>query len=122
MEKALSRFEIVDIADVTFVSDRGANFLKALKRFQAYSCAAHRLNNIVKKCFFVQDKIKSQENIMENVFATDNTELEEDMEDFIDVTSLADIPRKARHVLQNIIECKKLVTYVKHVVSIYMRT
>ncbi|CAF1553129.1 unnamed protein product [Adineta ricciae] len=113
LEKALSRFEIVDLADVTFVSDRGANFLKALKRFQAYSCAAHRLNNIVKKCFFVQEKNKNQEDVMENVFDGANTELEEDIEDLIDVTTLTDIPRKALHVLQNIIECKKLVTYVK---------
>ena len=110
----MSRFEIIDLAEVTFVSDRGANFLKALKRFQAYSCAAHRLNNIVKTCFFVNDKNKNQEDVLENVFGND-TELEEDIEHLIDVTELNDIPRKALHVLHNIIECKKLVKYVKQV-------
>ncbi len=114
MEKALSRFEIFDLHDITFVSDRGANFLKALKRFQAYSCAAHRLNNIVKCCFFVNEKNKKQDDLEENVFTNDD-ELEEDIEALIDVTALSDIPRKALHVLQNIIECKKLVKYIKKV-------
>ncbi|CAM4889910.1 unnamed protein product [Rotaria socialis] len=112
LEKALSRFEIFDLHGITFVSDRGANFLKALKRFQAYSCAAHRLNNIVKRCFFVNEKSKKQDDLEENVFTNDD-ELEEDIEALIDVTALSDIPRKALHVLQNIIECKKLVKYVK---------
>jgi hypothetical protein len=115
LEKALSRFEIVDLSEVTFVSDRGANFLKALKCFQAYSCAAHRLNNIVKRCFFVNEKHKNQEDSMDNIFGDDDNEVEEDIEALIDVTTLNDVPRKALHILQNVIECKKLVKYVKQV-------
>ena len=118
MEKALSRFEIFDLHEITFVSDRGANFLKALKRFQAYSCAAHRLNNIVKCCFYVNEKNKKQDDLEENVF-NNNDEVEEDIEALIDVTTLGDIPKKALHVLENIIECKKLVKYVKKV-SFYL--
>ncbi|CAF1430901.1 unnamed protein product [Adineta steineri] len=103
LEKALSRFEIIDLHEITFVSDRGANFLKALKRFQAYSCAAHRLNNIVKCCFFVNEKNKKQDDLEENVF-NNNDEVEEDIEALIDVTTLGDIPKKALQVLENIIE------------------
>lgn len=116
MEKALQRFDIFDLSEVTFVSDRGANFLKALKRFRAYSCAAHRLNNIVKRCFFVEEKNKSPEDVTDSEFTfEDNTMEEEDIEALIDVTTLNDIPKRALHVLQNIIECKKLVKYVKQV-------
>jgi len=83
----LNRFEIVDLSDITFVSDRGANFLKALKRFQAYSCAAHRLNNIVKKCFFVDEKNKNQEDDMAIVACDDTDFEEEDIEALIDITA-----------------------------------
>jgi hypothetical protein len=111
----LNRFEIFDLSDITFVSDRGANFLKALKRFQAYSCAAHRLNNIVKKCFFVNEKNKNQEDDMAIVACDDIDFEEEDIEALIDITALTDVPRKALHILQNVIECKKLVRFVKQV-------
>jgi hypothetical protein len=102
---------------VTFVSDRGANFLKALKRFQAYSCAAHRLNNIVKRCFFVDEKKKTEDDAVDNDFIFQDDAVEEDIESLIDVNALSDIPRKALHVLHNIIECKKLVKYIKQVSS-----
>ncbi len=119
MEKALERFEIFDLSEVTFVSDRGANFLKALKRFQAYSCAAHRLNNIVKRCFFVDEKNKNQEDAVDYDFAFEDDAVEEDIEALIDVTALNDVPKRALHVLHNVIECKKLVKYVKQV-SFYL--
>ncbi len=102
---------------MTFVSDRGANFLKALKRFQAYSCAAHRLNNIVKRCFFVDEKKKTEDDAVDNDFIFQDDAVEEDIESLIDVNALSDIPRKALHVLHNIIECKKLVKYIKQVSS-----
>ena len=115
MVKALNQFEIVDLSEVTFVSDRGTNFLKALKRFQAYSCVAHRLNNIVKHCFFVNEKNKNQEDSMDSHFGYKDNEVEENIETLIDTTALNDVPRKALHILQNIIGCKKLVKYVKQV-------
>ncbi len=100
---------------MTFVSGRGANFLKALKRFQAYSCAAHRLNNIVKRCFFVDEKKKTEDDAVDNDFIFQDDAVEEDIESLIDVNALSDIPRKALHVLHNIVECKKLVKYIKQV-------
>ena len=115
MENALNQFEIVDLSEVTFVSDRGTNFLKALKHFQAYSCVAHRLNNIVKHCFFVNEKSKNQEDSMDSVFGYEDNKVEEDIENSIDTTALNDVPRRALHILQNVIECKKLVKYVKQV-------
>ena len=78
MEKVLNRFEIVDLSEVTFVSDRGANFLKALKRFQAYSYVAYRLNNIVKRCFFVNEENKNKEDSMDSVVGYEDNEVEED--------------------------------------------
>lgn len=115
----MTRFEIFDLSDVTFVSDRGANFLKALKRFQAYSCAAHRLNNIVKRCFFCEEKHKEKQDILENEFVFEDKMEEEDIEALIDVNALKDVPKSALNILRNIIECRKLVKYVKQVSSIY---
>ena len=111
----MNRFEIVDLSKVTFVSDRGANFLKVLKRSQAYSCVAHCLNNIVKHCFFVNEKNKIQADSMDSVFGYEDNEVEEGIETLIDTTALNDVPRKALHILQNVIECKKLVKYVKQI-------
>ena len=115
MVKALNQFEIVDLSEVTFVSNRGTNFLKALKRFQAYSCDAHRLNNIVKHCFFFNEKNKNQEDSMDSVLGYEDDKVEEDIETLIDTAALNYVPRTALHILQNVIECKKLVKYVKQV-------
>ena len=111
----MNQFKIVDLSEVTFVSDRGTNFLKALKRFQAYSCIAHRLNNIVKHCFFVNEKNKNQEDSMDSAFGYEDNKVEEDIETLIDTAALNDVPRRALHTRQNVIECKKLVKYVKQV-------
>ena len=54
----------------------------------------------------------------------DDNEANEDIETSIDAPALNDIPRKALHVLQNVIECKKLVKYVKQVkfhLYVYMK-
>ena len=115
MVKALNQFEIVDLSEATFVSDRGTHFLKSLKCFQAYSCVAHRLNNIVEHCFFVNEKNKNQEDSMDSVLGYEDNRVEEDIETLIDTTALNDVPRRALHILQNVIECKKLVKYVKQV-------
>ncbi|CAF1508392.1 unnamed protein product [Adineta ricciae] len=114
MGKALERFDIFDLTQVTFVSDRGANFVKALQHFQAYSCTAHRLNNIVKRCFFINEAKKNEEDSTSTeVSFDDNGPDEEDVDALIDINSLSDVPKKALYILQNVIECKKLVKYVK---------
>ena len=59
---------------------------------------------------------------MNSVFAYEDNEVE-DIETLIDTTVLNDVPRKALHILQNVIECKKLVKYVKQMsfhVYVYM--
>lgn len=40
------------MSDITFVTDRGANFIKGLKDFTVVFCTAHRLNNILKQTFY----------------------------------------------------------------------
>lgn len=111
----MERFEIVDLSRVTFVSDRGANFLKALKDFQAYSCTAHRLNNIIKRCFFINDTKNPEEDAIGNDQVFDENSSDEDIDSLIDVHSINDVPKKGLHILQTIIECKKLVKYIKQV-------
>ncbi|CAF3570727.1 unnamed protein product [Rotaria socialis] len=53
LEAQLSVFGLKDIMDkITFVTDRGANFIKALMAFRVLLCVAHRLNNVLKKTFY----------------------------------------------------------------------
>ena len=43
--------------DITYVTDRGSNFIKAFRLHKVLYCVAHRLNNILKRCFY-QNPIK----------------------------------------------------------------
>ena len=43
--------------DITYVTDRGSNFLKAFRLHKVLYCVAHRLNNILKRCFY-QNPVK----------------------------------------------------------------
>ena len=52
---------------------------------------------------------------MDNVFDYEDNKIEEDIENLIDTTALNDVPRRILHTRQNVIECKKLVKYVKQV-------
>jgi len=53
MEKQLAQFDLLQyMNDITFVTDRGSNFLKAFRSHKALYCVAHRLNNILKRCFY----------------------------------------------------------------------
>jgi hypothetical protein len=45
---------------ITFVSDRGSNFVKGLQSFKVLHCVAHRLNNILKATFYQQSKKKKK--------------------------------------------------------------
>ncbi|CAF2868573.1 unnamed protein product [Rotaria sp. Silwood2] len=59
IQKALEPFGITDLTKLNFVSDRGPNFLKALKPFATTNCVAHRLNNIPKGGFYQTSKKKT---------------------------------------------------------------
>ena len=51
---------------------------------------------------------------MDSIFGYEDNEVE-DTETLIERSALNDVPRKALHILQNVIKCKKLVKYVKQV-------
>lgn len=53
LEAQLAVFGLKELMDkITFVTDRGANFIKALMAFRVILCVAHRLNNVLKKTFY----------------------------------------------------------------------
>ncbi|CAM4976277.1 unnamed protein product [Rotaria socialis] len=53
LKAQLSVFGLKELMDkITFVTDRGANFIKALMAFRVLLCVAHRLNNVLKKTFY----------------------------------------------------------------------
>jgi len=43
--------------DIVYVTDRGSNFVKAFQSHKVLFCVAHRLNNVLKRCFY-QNPIK----------------------------------------------------------------
>ncbi|CAF5042532.1 unnamed protein product [Rotaria sp. Silwood1] len=63
IKKALEPFGITDLTKVNFVSDRGANLVKALKPYSTTNCVAHRLNNIVKVGFYQTNKKRKNNKI-----------------------------------------------------------
>jgi len=108
------------------VSDRGPNFVKALKDYSSYFCFAHRLNNILVLCFYQNETIKDQtksssDSTDENVFSSeelincciDGGDIDEIV--FVDLAKkkLKDIPNCAREVLKVLNACKDIVKYVK---------
>ncbi|CAF5028736.1 unnamed protein product [Rotaria sp. Silwood1] len=53
IREQLSIYTIDSFMDlITFVTDRGSNFIKGLHEFRLMFCVAHRLNGILKKTFF----------------------------------------------------------------------
>ena len=58
MEQQLSEFSLQSFMDtITYVTDRGANFIKAFLSNKVLFCVVHRMNNILKRCFY-QNPIK----------------------------------------------------------------
>ncbi|CAF1284179.1 unnamed protein product [Rotaria magnacalcarata] len=51
MNKALSPFDL-NLFNTNIMCDRGSNFVKCFKCYNPLHCYAHRLNNVIKKCFF----------------------------------------------------------------------
>lgn len=46
--------------DVNIISDRGSNFVKAFSDYDPIYCFGHRLNNVLKICFFQQQTRKKK--------------------------------------------------------------
>jgi hypothetical protein len=131
MKKALEPFGITDLSKLNFVSDRGSNFVKALKPYSPTYCVCHRLNNIIKKCFYQTCKKKCRFNdsipneILELLYSSDSEDDDDnggegdivaslfgyDLSD----TELMNIPSYAKNVLKTISSCKALVKFIKKV-------
>ena len=67
------------MSDITFVTDRGANFIKGLNDFTVVFCTAHRLNNILKRTFYQNvlkekkiDRSKATTTVIERTEKTPN--------------------------------------------------
>ena len=102
------------------MSDRGSNFVKALKDYFVIWCFAGRLNNVLKVCFFTTATREDKQKAMSNMQFLDDSD--EDFESVIKSECVQDLPKKALYVLKVIFECKVLVKYVKKVsLSLYLR-
>lgn len=61
MQQQLSQFGLESFMEsITFVTDRGANFVKAFKSNKVLYCVVHRMNNILKRCFYQNPSKKSK--------------------------------------------------------------
>ena len=54
---------MIDLSDVNIVSDRGSNFVKAFAVYNPVYCFGHRLNNILKICFFQRERKTKQNTV-----------------------------------------------------------
>ena len=50
---------------ITYVTDRGSNFIKGLRDYHLMFCVAHRLHGILKKTFF-QNVVKQKKSALQN--------------------------------------------------------
>lgn len=48
----LEQFDLPDLSRLSFMSDRGANLVKALREYDTLFCFLHRINNVLKRAFF----------------------------------------------------------------------
>ncbi|CAF5125033.1 unnamed protein product, partial [Rotaria sp. Silwood1] len=120
----LELFGITDLSQLNFVSDRGSNFMKALKPYSPVYCVAHRLNNIIKTCFYQTAIIKRKnvDNIPNEVFqlvySSDSDDGNDDYDrsavvaasfnyDLVNV-DLMNLPSSASNILTTISFCKAL--------------
>jgi hypothetical protein len=98
---------------MSFVSDRGSNFVKALRQFSAVWCLAHRLNNVLKLCFFTTATKAEKTKAIEDEQSSD--ESDDEFGFLVTADCLTDLPKKALYVIRVVMECKALVKYVKKV-------
>jgi hypothetical protein len=69
MNKALASFDI-NLSNTNIMCDRGSNFVKCFKYYNPLHCYAHRLNNIIKKCFFQTQKKRTTDASASNCTTT----------------------------------------------------
>ncbi|CAF4914765.1 unnamed protein product [Rotaria sp. Silwood1] len=87
MESQLAQFGLDQYMDsITFVTDRGSNFIKAFRLNKVLFCVAHRLNNILKRCFY-QTPMKKKKNKSLNTSVKSNTT----------ITEIQDTPKKKKN-------------------------
>jgi hypothetical protein len=55
-------YGITDLSELNIITDKGANFVKAFALYNPLYCFGHRLNNILKICFFQVIKNKKDQN------------------------------------------------------------
>ncbi|CAF4126158.1 unnamed protein product, partial [Rotaria magnacalcarata] len=119
---------------------QGSNILKALKGQPLILCFAHRINNVLKRCFY--ETAQRRRNILASITPTkqakrstvsvESTSDESSSEDEVKTssplkyvecnTSLSDLPTKASELLDIITTSKQLVKYVKQVRSVLSRS
>ncbi|CAF3430768.1 unnamed protein product, partial [Rotaria socialis] len=123
LQKKIKRFGVDDISFVKFASDRGPNFVKALKNYTSYFCFGQRLNDILVMCFYQNEPIKVQirsstGSMNGNIFSSkdfiDSSIAGDDIA-FVEIskTNVKDLPNFAREVLKTLNNCKDIVKYVK---------
>ncbi|CAF1275599.1 unnamed protein product [Rotaria magnacalcarata] len=121
----------MDKKKIVFTSDRGPNILKALKGQPLILCFAHRMNNVLKICFY---ETAHKKRIMQAAttptrqpkkpkFIIESSSDESLSEDDVKTpsplkyiesnTSLSELPSKACELLDVITTSKQLVKYVK---------
>ncbi|CAF1143835.1 unnamed protein product [Adineta ricciae] len=128
----------INLTDVNIITDRGANFLKAFSKHDPICCFGHRLNNVLKICFFYQQsKRKTNKSPPKEVFSSTTLILPNDCsgveKDELSSSSDSDssgdeenqrenyppeqsslaIPSEAKQVLFVLKQAKKLVKYAK---------
>jgi len=69
MNKALAPFDI-NLSNANIMCDRGSNFVKCFKNYDPLHCYAHRLNNIIKKCFFQNNKKRAIDTLLSHLMTT----------------------------------------------------
>lgn len=69
MKEQLNNFGIGEYMDlITFVTDRGSNFKKAFSDHKVLYCVAHRLNNVLKRCFYhIENSTKGNDSPMQKI-------------------------------------------------------
>jgi hypothetical protein len=119
-------FNIDDLSVLKFVTDRGSNFVKAMKNYSSYFCFVHRLNNILVLYFYQNESIINHTssssdltggNVLNSEHLVNCCTSDGDIDDivFVDIskTKIKDLPNCARDVLKVLNNCKEIVKYVK---------
>ncbi|CAF1603766.1 unnamed protein product [Adineta ricciae] len=119
----------MDKKKIVFTCDRGPNILKALKGQPVILCFAHRINNVLKKGFYQQERkrairaatpsSKDKRSKMDIQSSSKSSSSEDETiapspSKYVAAnTSVVELSPKARELLDIITTCKQLVKYVK---------